>query len=105
MKSIKTQYIDLIEGRMSQHNFMRSVRMSLPQYITNVTSFNFKHTANKEALITELAPKFYWILRDFMLEFVHPESGQPISGKDYFDLCLRKKVYLILFRVVERKTH
>ena len=40
MKSIKQQYIDLREGRMSQHNFMRSVRMSLPQYITNVTSFN-----------------------------------------------------------------
>jgi hypothetical protein len=39
MKSIKTQYIDLMEGRMSQHNFMRSLRMSLPQYITNVTSF------------------------------------------------------------------
>lgn len=40
MKSIKQQYIDLKEGRMSQHNFMRSVRMSMPQYITNVTSFN-----------------------------------------------------------------
>jgi len=40
MKSIKQQYIDLREGRMTQHNFMRSVRMSLPQYITNVTSFN-----------------------------------------------------------------
>lgn len=40
MKSIKQQYIDLKEGKMSQHNFMRSVRMSLPQYITNVTSFN-----------------------------------------------------------------
>jgi hypothetical protein len=39
MKSIKQQYIDLMEGRMSQHNFMRSLRMSLPQYITNVTSF------------------------------------------------------------------
>jgi hypothetical protein len=39
MKSIKTQYIDLMEGRMSQYNFMRSLRMSLPQYITNVTSF------------------------------------------------------------------
>ena len=39
MKSIKQQYIDLKEGRMSQHNFMRSVRMSLPQYITNVTLF------------------------------------------------------------------
>ena len=82
-----------------------SILPELPNSIlTNVTSFNFKHTANKEALITELAPKFFWILRDFMLEFVHPESGQPISGKDYFDLCLRKKVYLILFRVVERKT-
>ena len=82
-----------------------SILPELPNSIlTNVTSFNFKHTANKEALITELAPKFFWILRDFMLEFVHPESGQPISGKDYFDLCLRKKVNLILFRVVERKT-
>jgi hypothetical protein len=40
MKSIKQQYLDLKEGRMSQHNFMRSVRMSMPQYITNVTSFN-----------------------------------------------------------------
>jgi len=40
MKSIATQYIALKEGRMSQANFMRSVRMSLPQYITNLTSFN-----------------------------------------------------------------
>jgi hypothetical protein len=39
MKSIKQQYIDLMEGRMSQHNFMRNVRMTLPQYVTNVTSF------------------------------------------------------------------
>ena len=39
MKSIKQQYIDLMEGKMSQHNFMRSLRMTLPQYVTNVTSF------------------------------------------------------------------
>jgi hypothetical protein len=39
MKSIQNQYIDLKEGRMSQHNFMRNLRMSMPQYITNVTSF------------------------------------------------------------------
>jgi len=39
MKSIKTQYIDLMEGKMSQHNFMRSLRMTMPQYVTNVTSF------------------------------------------------------------------
>ena len=25
---------------MSQANFMRNLRMSMPQYITNVTSFN-----------------------------------------------------------------
>jgi hypothetical protein len=40
MKSIANQYIDLKEGRMSQANFMRSLRMTFPQYITNVTSFN-----------------------------------------------------------------
>jgi hypothetical protein len=39
MKSIQNQYIDLKEGKMSQTNFMRNMRMSLPQYITNVTSF------------------------------------------------------------------
>jgi hypothetical protein len=39
MKSIKQQYIDLKEGRMTQQNFMRSLRMSMPQYVTNVTSF------------------------------------------------------------------
>jgi hypothetical protein len=40
MKSIKQQYIDLREGNMSQANFMRNIRMSLPQYISNVTSYN-----------------------------------------------------------------
>jgi hypothetical protein len=40
MKSIKQQYIDLREGNMSQANFMRNLRMTMPQYITNVTSFD-----------------------------------------------------------------
>lgn len=40
MKSIKQQYIDLCEGNMSQANFMRNLRMTLPQYVTNVTSFD-----------------------------------------------------------------
>jgi hypothetical protein len=39
MKSIANQYRDLKEGRISQANFMRNLRMSMPQYITNVTSF------------------------------------------------------------------
>lgn len=39
MKSIKQQYIDLREGNITQANFMRNLRMTLPQYVTNVTSF------------------------------------------------------------------
>jgi len=39
MKSIQNQYIALKEGKISQANFMRNVRMSLPQYISNVNSF------------------------------------------------------------------
>jgi hypothetical protein len=38
MKSIANQYRDLKEGRMSQFNFMRNLRMSMPQ-VTNTTSF------------------------------------------------------------------
>jgi hypothetical protein len=38
MKSIANQYRDLQEGKMSQANFMRNLRMSMPQ-VTNVTSF------------------------------------------------------------------
>ena len=40
MKSIQNQYRDLKEGRMSQANFMRNLRMTMPQFVTNVTSFN-----------------------------------------------------------------
>ena len=40
MKSIQNQYNQLIEGNLSQANFMRTVRMTFPQFITNVTSFD-----------------------------------------------------------------
>jgi hypothetical protein len=39
MKSIQNQYNDLKEGKMSQANFMRNLRMAMPQYVTNITSF------------------------------------------------------------------
>lgn len=54
MKSIKQQYLDLKEGKMTQAQFMRNTRMSLPQYVTNVTSFNdtIKILRNK-AILTE----------------------------------------------------
>ena len=57
MKSIANQYRDLKEGKMSQSNFMRNLRMSMPQYITNVTSFNdaIRILKNK-AILTESDP-------------------------------------------------
>jgi len=56
MKSIQNQYRDLKEGRISQANFMRNLRMTMPQYVTNVTSFNdaVKILKNK-AILTEAA--------------------------------------------------
>jgi len=55
MKSIQNQYIDLKEGRMSQHNFMRNLRMSMPQYITNVTSFkDAVRILKNKSILTEM---------------------------------------------------
>ena len=55
MKSIKQQYIDLKEGRMSQANFMRNIRMTMPQYITNVTSFDDAvRILRKKSLLSEI---------------------------------------------------
>ena len=40
MKNITHQYKDLKEGKMSQANFMRNVRMTFPHLVTNITSFD-----------------------------------------------------------------
>jgi hypothetical protein len=39
MKNIQKQYQDLLEGKMSQANFMRNMRMDFPQYITPGNSY------------------------------------------------------------------
>jgi hypothetical protein len=59
MKSIQNQYRDLKEGKMSQANFMRNLRMTMPQYITNVTSFGdaVKILRNKSILTENMGPK------------------------------------------------
>jgi hypothetical protein len=59
MKSIQNQYIDLKEGRISQQNFMRNLRMTMPQYITNVTSFGdaVRILKNKSILNENMGPK------------------------------------------------
>jgi hypothetical protein len=53
MKSIANQYRDLKEGRMSEANFMRSLRMTMPQFVTNVTSFGdaVKILKNKSIIV------------------------------------------------------
>jgi len=57
MKSIQNQYRDLKEGRMSQANFMRNLRMTMPQYITNVTSFNDSvRILKNKGILNELGP-------------------------------------------------
>jgi len=58
LKSIKQQYIDLREGNMTQANFMRNLRMTLPQYITNLSSFedSVKILKNKGILTEMLDP-------------------------------------------------
>ena len=59
MKSIQNQYRDLKEGKMSEANFMRNLRMTMPQYITNVTSFGdaVKILKNKSILTENMDPK------------------------------------------------
>ena len=59
MKSIANQYRDLKEGKMSQQNFMRNLRMTMPQYITNVTSFGdaVKILKNKSILTESINPE------------------------------------------------
>jgi hypothetical protein len=55
MKSIANQYKDLKEGKMTQSNFMRNLRMSMPQYITNVTSFkDAVRILKNKSILTEM---------------------------------------------------
>jgi len=65
LKSIKQQYIDLTEGNMSQANFMRNLRMMMPQHVTNVTSFNdsVKILKNK-GILSEADTKTKWTNAD-----------------------------------------
>jgi hypothetical protein len=65
MKSIQNQYRDLKEGRMSQANFMRNLRMTMPQYVTNVTSFNdsVRILKNKGILAESHEANTMWIER------------------------------------------
>jgi hypothetical protein len=74
MKSIKQQYIDLREGNMTQANFMRNLRMTLPQYVTNITSFEDSvRILKNKGILTEADTK--------------PSEGKwkTVTGKDLYD--------------------
>ena len=60
MKSIANQYKDLKEGKMSQANFMRNLRMSMPQ-VTNTMSFGdaVKVLKNKGIITENMAKANY----------------------------------------------
>lgn len=63
--------------------------LSLAAHLSNAITTNSE--INKDELLTELSPKFIWIIRDFTLEKVHPETGEEISSKEYLELCLKNK--------------
>ncbi len=63
--------------------------LSLAAHLSKSITTNVN--VDKESLLTELSPKFIWLLRDFTLLKTHPETGQEISSKEYLEICLRKK--------------
>ena len=67
--------------------------MVLSTYLSNSIAFiiNTKKIIDKDKLISDLAPKFIWTLRDFSLEKVDPETGEEITSNEYLELCLRNK--------------
>ena len=63
--------------------------LSLAAHLSNAITTN--SNINKDDLLTELSPKFIWIIRDFTLEKIHPETGEEISSKEYLELCVKNK--------------
>ena len=57
--------------------------LSLAAHLSNAITTNTN--INKDELLTELSPKFIWIIRDFTLEKVHPETGEEITSKEYLE--------------------
>jgi hypothetical protein len=94
MKSIKQQYIDLQEGNMSQANFMRNLRMTLPQYVTNITSFEDSvRILKNKGILTEADEKGKWTntsgksMYDQFSEINNLNGQEVLIGIDYERQC------------------
>ena len=83
MKSIANQYRDLKEGKMSQQNFMRNLRMTMPQFVTNVTSFGdaVKILKNKSIIVETTVKEDF----DFNKSAIESATGDKISHVEYDD--------------------
>ena len=76
MKTIADQYKLVTEGKLGQFQFMRNVRLTFPQFVTNVTSFGdaVKILKNK-GVISEA--------------YVNPESVDHEHDPQQYDLGMR----------------
>jgi len=63
--------------------------LALAAHLSNIVATNT--IEDKDLIINELAPKFIWVLRDFNLDKLDPETGEEISSNEYLELCLRNK--------------
>jgi hypothetical protein len=83
MKSIANQYRDLKEGKMSQQNFMRNLRMTMPQYVTNVTSFGdaVRILKNKSIIVETTVKEDF----DFNKAAIESATGDKISHTEEDD--------------------
>jgi len=83
MKSIANQYRDLKEGKMSQQNFMRNLRMTMPQYVTNTTSFGdaVKILKNKSIIVETIVKENL----DFNKAAIESATGDKISHTEEDD--------------------
>ena len=88
MKSIANQYRDLKEGRMSQANFMRNLRMTMPQYVTNTTSFGdaVKILKNKSIIVETMEGKSEEDEIDAMVKKMEDEKTGEEAVKSQYDL-------------------
>ena len=64
--------------------------LALAAHISNTVATNIME--DKEMMLNQLAPKFIWVLRDFVLDKIDPETGKEISSNEYLEICLRNKL-------------
>ena len=64
--------------------------LALAAHISNTVATNVME--DKEKMLNQLAPKFIWVLRDFVLDKIDPETGKEISSNEYLEICLRNKL-------------